>query len=516
MKKNICVIGAGVSGLCTIKELIEEGHQVTCFEQYEREGGVFYYSPHKGGVYDSTLLTISNYHMAFSAFPPANGEGRRFWTRSEYSDYLLAYARKFDLLKHIKFNHKVVKLKKNNLGNYVIQVKNSHSVVQDYEFDSIAICTGNNHHPNIPIFEGQQSFQGQIIHSYSYKNASPFINKRVLIVGIGETGADVAHEIANVAQSTMLSIRRYPSLAKRWYESHTADINTSRALYSLNLEKLNTVTQAVTEKAISSAPNPEIKILREWNAKVPRFFSQLHTKNTIFLQDIVEGRLQYNMTGIKSLQETRVLFNDDQFFEPDVIMCCTGYQDRFDFIDSNLPAANLTNVRDLYKHMIHPELGKSLAFIGFARPASGGAPAASEMQARYFALLQSEKRTLPDPDTLKQMTVTENAEEEAFFSGSPRVKSLVNWSHYMDAMAKLIDCQPQLLVWDLILSYKLWFGTQFSYQYRLRGPGAKPEEARKLIKKLSVGSGSLLFRKVLITWLAIKEKLTGESIESTI
>jgi dimethylaniline monooxygenase (N-oxide forming) len=506
MHKKVCVIGAGASGLCTIKELKERGHTVQCFEKYDREGGIFYYSPHKGGAYDSTILTISNYHMAFSDFPPSSGEGRHFWTKAEYADYLLAYGRKFNLFEHIQFNTEVLSVAKGQQLNYRVKRKTAQGEIQEQEFDSIAICVGNNNHPNTPTFQGQESFEGQIIHSYNYKNALPFTQQKVLIVGLGETGADVAHEISNVAESCMVSIRHYPSLVKRWYDSHTSDINTARSFYCLDVDTLNQLTQEIIYKSISETQDPERRLLREWNSKTGRFFSQFLTKNTVFLQDIAEGRLQYNVGGIERLEGKKVIFKDQQTFEADVIVCCTGYQDRFDFIDPDLRPEGVNNVRTLYKHVIHPELGENFAFIGFARPASGGVPAAAEMQARYFALLQSGERQLPDQETLKRITQTENMAEEKIFSDTPNVKSLVYWSDYMDGLAKLVGCEPNLFTLDPILSFKLWFGTQFAYQYRLRGPGAKPELAKQVLKNLSTGSQGLMSRKVLMSLMLLKKQ----------
>src|SRR6478735_1306183 len=64
---DVCVIGAGASGLVAMKELLDEGHVVSCYEKADRQGGLFNYSPTHGGVYDSTRLTISNNFMAFSS-----------------------------------------------------------------------------------------------------------------------------------------------------------------------------------------------------------------------------------------------------------------------------------------------------------------------------------------------------------------------------------------------------------------------------------------------------------------
>lgn len=65
-KQKVAVIGGGLAGLTTIKQLRDEGHEVICFEKGPSVGGVFAPS----GCYDSTMLTISNYFMAYSDFLP--------------------------------------------------------------------------------------------------------------------------------------------------------------------------------------------------------------------------------------------------------------------------------------------------------------------------------------------------------------------------------------------------------------------------------------------------------------
>ncbi|MFA0648513.1 SidA/IucD/PvdA family monooxygenase, partial [Vibrio cyclitrophicus] len=84
-------------------------------------------------------------------------------------------------------------------------------------YDAVAICVGITQNPQIPVYEGQDTFTGKILHSANYTNPEEFRNKKVVCVGVGESGADIAHQIANVANECTLSIRHYPSILDRWY-----------------------------------------------------------------------------------------------------------------------------------------------------------------------------------------------------------------------------------------------------------------------------------------------------------
>ena len=85
---DVCVIGAGLAGLVTIKELLDEGHRVRCFERETREGGNFNHPA--GAAYDTMYLTTTQYFTAFSSFPPPLNQKPRHWSRQEYVDYLHA------------------------------------------------------------------------------------------------------------------------------------------------------------------------------------------------------------------------------------------------------------------------------------------------------------------------------------------------------------------------------------------------------------------------------------------
>ena len=72
-KLRVCVVGAGVSGLTALKEVLEEGHSAICFERENVPGGVFT----TGVAYDPMQLTVSQYFMAYSSFPPPLEAERR-------------------------------------------------------------------------------------------------------------------------------------------------------------------------------------------------------------------------------------------------------------------------------------------------------------------------------------------------------------------------------------------------------------------------------------------------------
>ncbi len=479
---SIAVIGAGPAGLVAMKELLAEGHRVRCLEQQRDIGGTFH--PEHGICYDTCELTVSNYFMAFSSLPPEPHEERRFWTYREYFAYLSRYARTFDLRRHITFQVQQLRISPRPEGGFTVDYSTPEGHFVE-SFDGVAICTGAQHDPNQPHIEGTADFGGELVHSSTYRNAEPFRGRRVVCVGIGETAADVVHEVSNAAASCVLSIHQYPAVVPKHIAGHPSDALTARATYSISRDEIDERVMHVSRKDLEEGDDPLMRLICEWNIKNGGMARQFLTKNDAFLPDVLAGRIKINDSGIARLSPRRVHFKDGEEAEADCILFNTGFQVSFPFLDG----IEVGHVRRLFRHMILPEAGPRLAFIGFARPAEGGVPACSEMQSRVFARLCSGKLKLPAPDVLRSLTDEENRREAARFDKSARISILVPYVQYMDAMAELLGCSvltDDLKERDPDLYRRLLFGSLVSTQYRLHGEHALPELAREVIFRLPV------------------------------
>ena len=81
--------------------------------------------------------------------------------------------------------------------------------------ENVIICTGYNRVPNIPHWPGQEKYKGTLLHSSGYKNAEPYKNKKVLVVGMGNSGAEIALDLSSVAESTSISLRSPVNIMRR-------------------------------------------------------------------------------------------------------------------------------------------------------------------------------------------------------------------------------------------------------------------------------------------------------------
>lgn len=527
--KTVCVIGAGASGLTTIKQLLDEGHAPTCYEKESDLGGVFNFGQDKNGVYDNTVLTISNYLMAFSDDPP---QGHRYhWHHREYKDYLLNYARKFGLDAHITFNTTVAHVERID-GEYFVTTQNVKTGEEKTErFDALAVCTGTHQIARMPHFPGLSEFSGQVIHGSQYKNSEPFRDRKVVCVGIGESAADIVREICQVAESCHLAIRSYPVLIPRVLNESSSDGYTTRMLHALKQPSegffffalgalitrliqirdvisgwfghsdkeqptLDPFHQPLTPKMLDlNTPYEEesLKLIKAWSVLSGglRFL----TKNVTFVPYIIDGQIQVIASEIEAIDNDVIRFKDGRTVVADTLVLCTGYQDDFAFLNQVRPQDD--NVRNLFMQAIHPDY-PDCAYIGWARPTTGGIPACSEMAARYFALLLSGKVKLPQ--NVQERVEEDKAHYAEAIANSSDLTSIIAWKRYMDGMAELIGCQVTLFKYLLKprLLYKLLYATMIPSQFRLTGPHSDYQLAQKTILSLPVS-----FPHSLRMWTAI-------------
>jgi dimethylaniline monooxygenase (N-oxide forming) len=144
----------------------------------------------------------------------------------------------------------------------------------------------------------------------------------------------------------------------------------------------------------------------------------------------------------------------------------------------------------LYKHAIHPLTGSSLVFIGFVRPCFGAIPPLAEMQARWFALLCSNKIHSPDLTTMVEQidTYIRYIEHVLTPYRTDRITNLTDFISFSDDMAQTMGCRPNLSLKMLFSDPHLWLlcmiGLMSNVQYILCKPHAQPEEARRILLTL--------------------------------
>ncbi|XP_013183012.2 senecionine N-oxygenase [Amyelois transitella] len=209
-----CVIGAGYSGLAAARYLQQYGVTYTVFEATRHVGGTWRFDPHVGTDEDGLPLFTSQYKylrtntprhtMEYSSFPfpegtPSYPSGTCFYR------YLKLFANKFDLMKNIQLRSFVTSVKwagdRWNVTYMKTDTRNNHTEQCDF----IVVASGEYRLPSWPKIEGQNLFRGNIIHSHDYKEPEPYANRRVLLVGAGASGLDLATHLSNITSKLVHS-----------------------------------------------------------------------------------------------------------------------------------------------------------------------------------------------------------------------------------------------------------------------------------------------------------------------
>lgn len=217
MSRRVCVIGGGSSGLTSIKCCLDEGLEPTCFESSDDIGGLWRFKENpeadRASIYHSVIINTSKEMMCFSDFPiPAHFPN--YMHNSLIMDYFRMYAEHFQLTKHIRFQIRVLQVKPrpdfSRSGQWDVETENKKGEKEKHIFDAVMICIGHHCHPNLPLhdFPGIDKFKGQYFHSRDYKTAEEWRGKRVVVIGIGNSGGDIAVELSRVTKQVFLSTRR--------------------------------------------------------------------------------------------------------------------------------------------------------------------------------------------------------------------------------------------------------------------------------------------------------------------
>jgi dimethylaniline monooxygenase (N-oxide forming) len=520
LSKRVAVVGAGPSGLATVKELLAEGHSPTCFEKADAPGGVFRFGETDGVVWESCRLTSSGLLTAFSDYPvPADRAGHM--RIRDYVDYLESYCAAFGLRPHIRFGTTVESVAANPSGSWTIRTRDAAGTHEDC-FDSVALCSGLHQHPHLPRLPGQETFTGELMHGAQYRRPAQVSGKRVLIVGAGESGADVAAEVAAHAAESVLSLRRGVGVLPRTLFGRPNDYQTSRLHNSaahwifqtrhpadepkrciyrwtfLPLVVADKCLQFLTRFFWAFIPllrAPSLAAIRT-NLRTRKLIAQLlaisggtlneqfGTKSDDFVRALAEGRCQ-RAPAIAHFDGPRVLFQDGSEFTPDLVIFCTGFETRMPFLSEALANA------PRFLNTFNPQAGPSLAFIGFLRPAFGAIPPLAELQARWFALIQSGRVALPSEAEMRSSIAHwTNYRAHVFRAIRGRLDHLVDYTVFCDELASRIGCKP---TWRDLRKEDRRFRRRFiaapfvAAQYRLVGPHARPEVAREVIGNLRIG-----------------------------
>ncbi len=327
---TVCVIGAGASGLVAIKNLVEHGFDVDCFERETGVAGVWNRRHDRSPIYASTHLVSSKPFTQFPDFPMPDD-----WP--DYPDhaailrYLEHYTDHFDLRRRIWFGTDVIRVEPAEDGYWDVTTRGARGGSERTQrYAALVVANGHNWSPKMPGYDGLREYKGQVIHASAYQDAAQLRGKKVLVVGAGNTGCDIAVEAAQQAAQCWHSARRgYWYAPKFTYGRPSDQIADQLLAWRLPLAIRRWLLQRVVRRSVGDLtrfglPKPDHKILET--------------------HPIVNSQLVYYLghgditpvPDVERFDRNSVLLTDGREIEPDLVVLATGYLPRFDFLAPEL------------------------------------------------------------------------------------------------------------------------------------------------------------------------------------
>ncbi|NXE70169.1 FMO5 monooxygenase, partial [Calcarius ornatus] len=435
MAKKVAIIGGGSSGLCAIKACLQEGLQPVCFERTGDIGGLWRFeeNPEDGraSIYRSVIINTSKEMMCFSDFPIPE-DFPNYMHNSKIMEYFRMYAQHFDLLRHIRFRTSVCRVSKRpdfaSSGQWEV-VTESEGKQEAAVFDAVLVCSGHHTNAHLPLssFPGIEKFKGRYLHSRDYKDAQAFTDKRVVVIGIGNSGSDLAVEISQTAQQV----------------SRIAPVGHCQLCRDTRTKALAQLLLCASTCCVWQCWLLPIRAARQ---------------------------LRLGPTPLRDASHQLPLPSGE---DVDAVVFATGYSFSFPFLEDCVKVVE--NQIPLYKFMFPPELEKpTLAFIGLIQPLGAIMPI-SELQCRWATRVFKGLNELPLQHDMEADIEQKKEAMAKRYVKSQRHTIQVDYIPYMDELACQLGVKPNLLslfLTDPRLAMEVALGPCTPYQYRLRGPGA--------------------------------------------
>lgn len=404
-------------------------------------------------------------------------------------DYVDRYAKYFHLDECVQLNTHVSSVEKTPKGWLVIVMRNNQIISE--KFDAVAVCSGQAAVPRKIEIQGQEHFTGNILHTselHSSKDFIKFHGNRVLVVGGGETASDVLLDIVDESACSDISLRNPLMVLPRnvWGGPH--DYTEPRTLFQgprwirWSTYKLSVLTNATllsafarqyrgeTQWVTSALPLWKLlftgKYVYECLARKRSLCSSIQfTKSDSIYQAMLRKDKCHVRGGVCHFnKEGEVVFEDNTKYRYDFIVLATGYRpSEFPF----LPQQFRTNhLQDRFLGVFHPDL-EVMAFIEFMRGNVGSLVLGFEMQARWFALVCSSKRSLPDSPKIRQEIALAKKKNHAYNG------TIATW-FYANYLARYhVLCEPNFVKFFAhhpMAAIKAYFGNFTGYKFRMQGP----------------------------------------------
>jgi dimethylaniline monooxygenase (N-oxide forming) len=441
MTGRVCIIGAGSSGIVAAQALHERGVEFDCFEAGSQIGGNWRYGNDNemSSAYESLHINTSRQLMEYAAFPMPE-HLPDYPNHRQIAEYFDDFVDHFGLRDKITFRTEVVKVdpvstgSTSGSGGYDVTIRRvatgatSAGEPETRHYEHVVVANGHHWDPRWPepAFPGAASFPGEQIHAHYYRTPDALVDKRVLVLGIGNSACDIAVESSRVAAATDLAMRRGAHIVPKYLLGVPTDRLTDSPLargplklQQWSMAALLRLTQGkVTDYGL---PEPDHAVL--------------HAHPTVS-QDLLNRLGHGDITvrpNIDRFEGSKIFFTDGSSGEYDVVVYCTGYKVSFPFLDDTVVRAEDNHI-ELYRRVVDPD-HPGLYFVGLIQPLGAIMPLA-EAQAHWIADLVTGVAALPPRSEMRREIASYDAKLRKRFVSSKRHTIEVDFHAYRSEIEK--------------------------------------------------------------------------------
>lgn len=421
---TIAIIGAGPAGLSMARALQKAQLSFIIYEKHCKTGGLWDIENEGSPMYESAHFISSKTLSGFPDFPMPN-HYPDYPNRTQLLAYIRDFAQHYALEQYISFNTSILKVEKHDKGWKLY----SHTG-QTYFHEEVICANGTLWQPNIAQYRGH--FSGIIRHSSTFKKSTELLDKRVLVVGGGNSGVDIACEAASFAQKAYLSLRRgYYFIPKHVF-------GTPSDVFSHGGPKLPTkLNQWILKHLLKIVVGNQTKF------GLPQPDHELFESHPLMNSQVMHHTSHGNLSikpDIDYLDEQKVYFKDGSSIEVDEIILATGYNYAIPYSEPYFDWKD--NRPQLYMSLFNPK-HDNIYVMGFIETNSAAYEIFTEMAVLLVNYLKT-KQYNPEKAQIFRNKVTN---ESLDLSGGIRFVASPRHTGYVDSdtyRANLKKIQKQM------------------------------------------------------------------------